>query len=144
MSIFEQVERALWRKGFIHASIRVAMRNILIFSVAFLLAGTALFPWTDQVFWAGAMAVLFCWNFYTISLFVQEALPLSIPEEDRRGASTARVVKKGLLWRSQFRLCITGIFVYMWLVLFQADAVSLLAGLTAAVAMIPISLIIRR
>ena len=144
MSIFEQVERALWRKGFIHASIRVAMRNILIFSLTLLLAGTILFAWTDQVFWAGAMAVLFCWNFYTISLFVQEALPLSIPEDDRRGASTARVVKKGLLWRSQFRLCITGIFVYMWLVLFQADAVSLLAGLTAAVAMIPISLIIRR
>ena len=116
----------------------------VLFSVAFLLAGTALFPWTDQVFWAGAMAVLFCWNFYTISLFVQEALPLSIPEEDRRGASTARVVKKGLLLRTYLRLFITGFFVYVALVQFQASPAALAAGLSAAVTIIPLSLFFRR
>lgn len=144
MSIFEQVEKRLWRRGFIHAPIRAAVRNILIFSSALFAVGLCLWPWTDRVFWAGAMAVLFCWNFYIISRFVQEALPLSIPEEDRNGASTARVVKKGLLLRSQLRLCITGVFVYIWLALFQADPVSLAAGLTATVALIPISLIFRR
>ena len=144
MSIFERVERFLWRRGFIHAPLRAATRNLLIFSGIFLLLGAGLVPWGRQVLWAGIAAVLSAWNFYTLALFIQHALPAVIPEGDKNGLATARVVKKGLLWRSQFRLCITGIFVYMWLVLFQADAVSLLAGLTAAVAMIPISLIIRR
>ena len=144
MSFFERVERGLWRKGFIHAPVRAAMRNIIIFSSAMLLAGTALFPWTDRLFWAGVMAVLFCWNFYTISLFVQEALPLSIPEEDRRGAATARVVKKGLLLRTYLRLFLTGFFVYFALVQFQASPIALAAGLSASVTIIPLSLIFRR
>ena len=97
MSIFERVERFLWRRGFVYAPLRAATRNLLIFSAIFLLLGAALVPWSDQIFWAAVSAVLSSWNFYTLALFIQHAMPAVIPEGDRNGLATARVVKKRLL-----------------------------------------------
>jgi hypothetical protein len=107
MSIFERVERFLWRRGFVHAPLRAATRNLLIFSAFFLVLGMALVPWSLHVFWAGIAAVLSAWNFYTLALFVQHALPAVIPESDKKGLATARVVKKGLLLRTYLRLFLT-------------------------------------
>ena len=97
-----------------------------------------------QVLWAGVAAVLSTWNFYTLALFIQHALPAVIPEEDKKGAATARVVKKGLLLRTYLRLFLTGFFVYLALVQFQASPASLAVGLSASVTIIPLSLIFRR
>ena len=143
MSIIEQADRHLWQKGFLHAPLRSAVRNLFFFSLLFLAAGIAAFPWSRSLFWGGAMAMLSVWNFYTLALFVQQVLPASIPEEDRLGASRARIVKKGLLIRTQLRLFITGIFVYIALVVFQASPVALAAGLSSAIVIIPVSLIFR-
>ena len=93
MSIFERVERFLWRKGFVQAPLRAATRNLLIFSGIFLFQGAALLPWTTQVAWAGVSSVLSAWNFYTLALFIQHAMPAVIPEGDKNGLSTARDVK---------------------------------------------------
>ena len=68
MSIFERVERFLWRKGFVYAPLRAATRNLLIFSGIFLLLGAGLVPWASHVLWAGAAAVLSAWNFYTLAV----------------------------------------------------------------------------
>ena len=144
MSIFERVERFLWRRGFIHAPLRAATRDLLIFSGIFLLLGTALVPLSLQVFWAGVAAVLSAWNFYTLALFIQHAMPAAIPDGDKNGLATARVVKKGLLLRTYLRLFLTGFFVYLALVQFQASPVALAAGLSASVTIIPLSLIFRR
>lgn len=144
MCFFERIEAFLWRKGFFHAALRCALRNLFVFSSCFFLVGTVLLLWTPHFFWAGAMSVLSCWNFYSLACFIQRALPAVIPETDRRGAGTARVVKKGLLFRTNLRLCITGILVYIALVTFQANPVALAAGLSASVIIIPISLIFRR
>lgn len=144
MSVFEQVERLLWRRGFVQPSLRVATRNLLIFSVIFFGLGLALLPWTDDGLWAGVAALLSAWNFYTLARFIQSAMPAVIPCEDRRGAATARVVKKGLLLRTYLRLFITGFFVYVSLVQFQASPAALAAGLSAAVTIIPLSLFFRR
>ena len=89
------------------------------------------------------MSLLSFWNFYTLALFIQQALPLSIPGEDKNGASRARIVKKGLLIRSQLRLFITGFFVYIALVFFQANPIALAVGLSSALIIIPVSLISR-
>ena len=97
MSIIEQADRLLWRRGFIHAPLRRATRNLFIFSLLIFVAGTAAFWWRTELFWAGVASVLSCWNFYTLALFIQHALPLSIPGGDKNGASQARIVKKGLL-----------------------------------------------
>ena len=144
MSIFERVERFLWRRGFVHAPLRAATRNLLIFSGLFLLFGAVLVPWSMQVLWAGVASVLSAWNFYTLALFIQHALPAVIPEEDKKGAATAHVVKKGLLLRTYLRLFITGFFVYLALVQFQASPASLAVGLSASVTIIPLFLIFRR
>ena len=144
MSIFERVERFLWRRGFIHAPLRAATRNLLIFSGLFFLFGAALVPWSMEGFWAGVAAVLSAWNFYTLALFIQHALPAVIPESDKKGMATARIVKKGLLLRTYLRLFLTGFFVYLALVQFQASPVALAAGLSASVTIIPLSLIFRR
>ena len=144
MSIFERVERFLWRRGFVHAPLRAATRNLLIFSALFLVFGMALVPWTLQVFWAGITAVLSAWNFYTLALFVQHAMPAVIPESDKNGLATARVVEKGLHLRTYLRLFLTGFFVYFALVQFQASPIALAAGLSASVTIIPLSLIFRR
>ena len=144
MSIFERVERFLWRRGFIHAPLRTATRNLLIFSGLFFLFGAALVPWSMEGFWAGVAAVLSAWNFYTLALFIQHALPAVIPESDKKGMATARIVKKGLLLRTYLRLFLTGFFVYLALVQFQASPVALAAGLSASVTIIPLSLIFRR
>ena len=144
MSIFERVERFLWRRGFVHAPLRAAARNLLIFSALFLALGVALVPWSLQMFWAGVAAILSTWNFYTLALFVQHALPAVIPESDKNGLATARVVKKGLLLRTYLRLFLTGFFVYFALVQFQASPIALAAGLSASVTIIPLSLIFRR
>ena len=144
MSIFERVERFLWRGGFIHAPLRAATRNLLIFSGLFFLFGAALVPWSMEGFWAGVAALLSAWNFYTLALFIQHALPAVIPESDKKGMATARIVKKGLLLRTYLRLFLTGFFVYLALVQFQASPVALAAGLSASVTIIPLSLIFRR
>ena len=143
MSIIEQADRLLWRRGFIHAPLRRATRNLFIFSLLIFAAGTATFWWRTELFWAGVSAVLSCWNFYTLALFIQHALPLSIPGGDKNGASQARIVKKGLLIRTQLRLFITGIFVYIALVFFQANPIALAVGLSSALIIIPVSLIFR-
>ena len=144
MSIFERVERFLWRRGFIHAPLRAATRNLLIFSGLFFLLGAALVPWSMEGFWAGVAALLSAWNFYTLALFIQHALPAVIPESDKKGMATARIVKKGLLLRTYLRLFLTGFFVYLALVQFQASPVALAIGLSASVTIIPLSLIFRR
>ena len=144
MSIFEQTERFLWHRGFIHAPLRTATRNLLIFAALFFLLGAALVPWTMQGFWAGTAAVLSAWNFYTLALFVQHALPAVIPQSDKRGEKTAYIVKKGLLLRTHLRLFLTGFFVYLALVQFQASPAALAVGLSASVTIIPLSLIFRR
>ena len=143
MSIIEQVDRRLWRSGFIHAPLRRAARNLFLFSLLLFVVGTALLPWRDGVFWSGVMSVLSFWNFYTLALFIQQALPASMPDEDKNGLSRARIVKKGLFIRTQLRLFITGIFVYIALVFFQASPVALAVGLSTAMIIIPVSLIFR-
>jgi len=144
MSIIEQTDGYLWKKGFVQAPLRRAVRNLFFFSCFSITAGIAVFPWWRSLFWGGAMALLSFWNFYTLALFVQHSMPASIPCGDRDGAAAARVVKKGLLLRTQLRLFITGIFVYIALVAFQANPAALAAGLSSAVIIIPISLIFRR
>jgi hypothetical protein len=144
MRIFERIDVFLWKKGFIYTPIRAVARNLFLFSSFIFLVGICLFSWSEQVFWAGSFCMLFSWNFYTIALAVIHLMPIAIPSSDRNAVVTAHVVKKGLLIRSQIRLFITGIFVYSALVTFQASRVALVAGLSSAVIIIPISLIFRR
>ena len=132
MGIIEQVDRHLWRKGFIHAPLRRAARNFFLFSAMLFLAGIMLLPATDAMFWCGGASLLSFWNFYIL-----HAIPSSIPEEDKRGAARASIVKKGLLLRTQLRLFITGILVYVSLVFFQASPVALGAGFAMILVILP-------
>lgn len=137
MGIIEQVDRHLWRKGFIHAPLRRAARNFFLFSAMLFLAGTLLLPVSGSVFWFGAASLLSFWNFYTLSCYILHALPSSILGEDKKGAARASIVKKGLLIRTQLRLFITGILVYIALVFFQASPVALGAGFAVILIILP-------
>ena len=144
MSFFEQVERMLWRRGFVQPQLRVAVRNLLIFSMIFFALGLALLPWMEAAVWAGMAALLSCWNFYTLARFIQSFMPAAMPEGDKKGRATAHVVKKSLLFRTYLRLFITGLFVYVVLVHFQASPAALAIGFSVPVTIIPLSLIFQR
>ena len=64
MSIFERVERFLWRRGFVQPALRAATRDLFIFSAIFFGLGAALLPWTLDGLWAGVAALLSAWNFF--------------------------------------------------------------------------------
>ncbi|MCQ2443886.1 MAG: hypothetical protein MJ061_00075 [Mailhella sp.] len=144
MNLISQIDGFLWRKGFIRPPLRACARNMLIFSTALTGLGAALLPWTPHVFWAGAMSLLTFWNFYSLSVFIHHAMPATLPQEDMHGTATARLVKKGLLVRSNLRLFITGIFVYVSLVYLGAGPASLFIGLTLAMSVLPASLFLHR
>lgn len=140
MSLVEQIERYLWRQGFVQAPLRRAMRNLFCLSWALFLAGVLLLPMTSMVFWTGATALLSTWNFYTLSRFIQKALPAFLPADDKDRAKTAHAIKKGLRLRAFLRLFITGILLYISLTTFHAEPVALAAGLSVSIVTIPISL----
>ncbi len=140
MFFFEQIERHLWRQGFVQAPLRRAMRNLFCLSCTLFLAGVLLLPMVNTVFWMGAMALLSTWNFYTLARFIQKALPAFFPPDDKNGVKTAHIVKKSLRLRAVLRLFITGILLYICLTTFHADPVALAAGLSVSIVIVPIYL----
>ena len=140
MNLLLRIDTFLWHSGFIHPPVRRCARNLLLFSACLASLGTAFLPWTQHVFWAGIMSLLTCWNFYSLAVFIHHALPATIPEGDPKGTATARSIRKGLLLRSNLRLFITGIFVYVFLVYLGAGPASLVIGLTLAMSVLPASL----
>ena len=132
----------LWRRGFYLAGVRRAMRNIFLVSAVLLIMGAILAPVTQEPLWLALTALVTCWNFYDLSRIVQRVLPASIPGKDKRGQAVAAIVKKRVLVRSQIRLFITGIFVYIALVVFHAGPFSLAAGFAVPVIVITVTLLV--
>lgn len=120
------------------------MRNIFLVSAMLFAAGAVLAPWTHILLWVALTALVTCWNFYDLAKAVQHVLPASIPEGDRKGEAVTAIVKKRVLLRSQIRLFITGIFVYIALVVFHASPFALAAGFTVPVIVIPVTLLALR
>lgn len=142
MSIVDRVDRWLWRRGFRAEPVRVVTRSLFLAAAALLALGALALPLARWPFWLGAGAALSAWNFYSLAFFVQRAFPRPTAEDPDPAASRALLL--GQLLRSNLRLFITGILVYMALVVFRANPFALVAGLSAAVLMIPALLLIRR
>lgn len=132
----DRVDRWLWRRGFAAGPVRTGARALILLAAALLAAGLALSPLTAWPFWLGAGAALSAWNFYSLALFVQRAFPTG--NDGAASSSIARRLLLGQLLRSNLRLFITGFFVYTALVAFRANPFALVAGLSAAVLILPV------
>ncbi len=143
MCIIERIDGALWRRGFIQPAVRCVMRNILCVSLTLVACGFALLPFTCEGVWIALASILTSWNFYDIARFVQKIMPASIPIEDGRSTAVAAIVKKRVLLRSQIRLFLSAVFIYVALVVFHASPFSLAAGFSVSVIVIPFSLLLR-
>lgn len=138
----DRVDRFLWRRGFQAGPVRRVARALILASAALLVLGALLLPLTAWPFWLGVGAALSSWNFYSLAFFIQHAFPFGAEGQEAAGAS--RGLWLGQLVRSNLRLFITGFLVYMALVVFRANPFALVAGLSAAVLMMPALLVIRR
>lgn len=135
------VDRWLWRRGFGPGPVRGCARALILLAAALSLAGTLLLPLIAWPFWVGAGAALSAWNFYHLALFIQRAFPSG--SEGGANSPAARRLLAGQVFRSNLRLFITGIFVYMALVVFHANPFALAAGLSAAVLILPVFFLFR-
>ena len=141
MCIIERIDCALWRRGFIQPAVRRVMRNILCVSFVLTAGGLVLLPFTEEGMWIAVTSILTAWNFYDIARSVQKIMPASIPSEDSRGSAASAIVKKRVLLRSQIRLFLCAVFIYVLLVVFHASPFSLAAGFSVSVIVIPFSLL---
>lgn len=142
MNLIDRVDRFLWRRGFQAGPVRHVARALILTSAGLLALGALLLPLLRWPFWLGVGAVLSAWNFYSLAFFIQHAFPFAT--EGQAAASASRGLWLGQLARSNLRLFITGFLVYMALVVFRANPFALVAGLSAAVFMMPVLLLIRR
>ena len=137
----EHLEGALWKKGFPEGLTRDAVRLTILLALLLIAGGTIFLPVSTRLFWAGFGAVLAAWNFYSLSHFVLHRLPRDA--HDGAGEGGRKSFFAGQLLRSNLRLFITGILLYLALVVCEADIFSLLAGLSVVVLVIPALLFFR-
>ncbi len=141
MCIIEQIDGFLWRHGLIHARTRTLLRNIFLLSSGLFAIGLIVLPLTGFFFWCGLSALLTCCSFYDLIRIVQRFFPLSAGGNDSQGQKSAQIVKKRVLIRSQFKLFIFAIFVYVALVGFHANPFALASGFSVSVIIIAFSLL---
>ena len=138
----ERVEGALWKKGFPQGLTRDAVKVSILIALLLIIVGTIFLPVSTKLFWGGFGAVLAAWNFYSLSHFILHRLPQASREDAGEGARKSFFT--GQLLRSNLRLFITGILLYVALVVCEADVFSLLAGLSLVVLVIPALLFFRK
>lgn len=131
----ERLEGLLWKKGFPQGLARDAVRLTILLALILIVIGTIFLPLSTKLFWAGFGAVLAAWNFYSLSHFVLHRLPHATQEG--AGKNEHKAFFAGQLLRSNLRLFITGILLYLALVVCEADIFSLLTGLSVVVLVIP-------
>lgn len=139
MTLTDRVERYLWRRGFAPGPVRLVARTLIMMSAGLFILGVVLLPLARWPFWLGLGAALSTWNFYSLAFFVQKIFP-----SVAANTGQARHLMLGQLLRSNLRLFITGILVYISLVRFHANPFALVAGLSLAVLIMPVLLIIRK
>lgn len=138
----DHLEGALWKKGFPQGLARDALRLTILFAIVLIVVGTIFLPVSTKIFWAGFGTVLAAWNFYSLSHFILHRLPRTAQEGS--GESERKSFFTGQLLRSNLRLFITAILLYVALVVCEADIFSLLAGLSVIVLIIPAILLFRK
>ena len=131
----EHLEGALWKKGFPEGLTRDAVRLTILLALLLIAGGTIFLPVSTRLFWAGFGAVLAAWNFYSLSHFVLHSLPRAA--HDGAGEGGRKSFFAGQLLRSNLRLFITGILLYLALVVCEADIFSLLAGRHPGTSLLP-------
>lgn len=131
MQISQQIhalDKWLYHRGFREPIIRGILRRGLLISFISLGVGLLLLIKTKLVFWFAMGCFLSVWNFWALAKRIYQLLP--------RGWSTGTLI--GLLLHTGFRLLLTGIFLYFFLILGKASPFALVAGLTIIVIQITI------
>ncbi len=132
MNPVERFDAALSRQGF-SAPLRRVSLALVSLSLALLLFGCVLLPWVSWPLWLGVGAGLSAWNFLSMAFFVQAAF---------RRAAPGRNISRKLLWTqilgTNLRLFISGILIYVLWVIFSANLLALMLGLSLTVLLIPL------
>lgn len=119
--ICEPLDGYLWHRDITHHLIRPILRNQILASGAFLLAGAMLyaaFPW---LFWFGSGLLAMTWIFWSWAKFFLKA------DLDAYSAAFLRAI----LLRFTLRLIIFAILLYGALAWAQAPGGAIVAGITA-------------
>jgi len=131
----DYINTYLKNKGFTPPIQKIIKLNGLIVCVLFC-SSLVILPVNSWLFWLSCGAILSFWNFFFLAYFVQKMF-------DTNGIGNkppqAFMVKQIII--SNLRLCITGIFLYTFLVVWNADPFALIIGLSVSIAIIPILLV---
>ncbi len=130
-SLTTGLDKKLQARGFNIKSIRFLMLAIILVSVFLFCVGVISAYFVQWPFWLGVGAVLSAWNFYSLASFVLQRFSTAQPHQ---------FVLPQLI-RSNLRLFITGIIVYIALVECGASPFALVAGLSLTVVMTPVLLL---
>ena len=100
----------------------------LLFSI-----GLIIMPVTPWLFWLSCGALLSFWNFFFLAYFVQKMFNFN-----KINTNMTRSFMLKQVFISNLRLCITGIFLYTFTIIWKVNPFALVIGLTIPLAMIPI------
>lgn len=131
LSVNKYLNMALQQRGFTIKSIRFVMVSIILASLFLFCTGLLSAYFIAWPFWLGVGALLSAWNFYSLASFVQQRFMPNHP---------GQFIAFQLI-RSNLRLFITGIIVYISLVECGASPFALVAGLSLTVIMVPLLLL---
>ncbi len=124
LKIIHSIETWLYKWGFHNPAIRALMRDQVCFLIVSLLAGLLALPFTALILHFALGVLVF------VNVFVGTAKHLiSI---NLNTYSTGLLM--GVLLRTTLRLVITGILLYVVLIVYNASAVALACGVTASMA----------
>ena len=122
-------------KGFTTPIQKIIKFNGLIIFLLFSF-GLATIPITTWLFWLSCGATLSFWNFFSLAYFIQKMFNIN---RINKKITQSFMIKQIIV--SNLRLFITGIFLYTFLVVWNADPFALIIGLSVPLAMIPILLV---
>lgn len=112
----------LWRHGIDHPSLRVVIRNEILFAALILCAGMLLYAVTVWLFWFGLGAACMAWTLWSLSRFFLRH-PLGT-----YSSALLRVV----IVRWLGRLIVLGLLFYVALAHGKAPALALAGGIAAS------------
>ena len=118
--IFFGVETLLYRRGFTNPDVRFLIAVQIICTTLLILLGAALFWHVQWLLWIGLGAALAVSNFYFLGKRLQTFFP--------GGFSRGKII--GMLLNFYFRLFITAIFLFVFIVWLKAPISALLIGLS--------------
>jgi len=132
VNLHEKIYSFLEKRGF-NTVVCNTILALWYVSALSLILGLLLLPWTSLLFWFAFGTILSNWNFFLLAFFVQKVInPTRLSSSGKGGIVFAQVILSNL------RLFFTLILVYSALIVFNANPIAILTGLSISLVAMPI------